>query len=291
MQAADNRGEAVCCVSLLPDDTVHVRGYLADGQRVDYALGERADADAELVGHLEPAREAPSGGAALPESLPPQRFVKAKLASGEYLLCNVSKGFITRYWQVSEAAVRKLLGLAADGGGGGMGGSGDGRSTATDMSAPARGSTGRASTRGMRATVMHVNPLESALAEDVDEMMLHSLVEHTFDAIDRNHDGTLSAEELAAGLESNPALVKLLIGADYAPPSPGELMANMDTSKDGKVSLDEFTAHIAHTKTKATHRRGKHRARVGAGLIENVVRRMQRLGSVSTRASSYATEV
>jgi len=91
MKAADNRGDAVSEVLLLPDGEVRVHGRLEDGTPLDYTLGVGVGPADELVGHIEA-----EGGEA--EGKPPQRFVKAWLPTGKgiYLLCHVD-GFRYTY--------------------------------------------------------------------------------------------------------------------------------------------------------------------------------------------------
>ena len=68
-------------VCILRDGRTTVEGLLHDGRTISYELDQpKAGATDELVGLIEPER---SDGE-------PRYFVKALLASGEYLFCHVS---------------------------------------------------------------------------------------------------------------------------------------------------------------------------------------------------------
>ena len=55
----------------------------------------------------------------------------------------------------------------------------------------------------------------------------------TFDGLDKDKNGSLSKEEVAAW-------AKTITGGPNGPPNPDEIFARWDANKDGKVSKEEF---------------------------------------------------
>ena len=106
---------------------VSISGVLQDGSSYDYTLhGPSAAASADphndessssddLIGLREVLPLPPASDSIRPElsKPPPQRFVKARLSTGDYLMCAVTDGFKYAYSTLSEAEVRKAVGLSS----------------------------------------------------------------------------------------------------------------------------------------------------------------------------------
>ena len=128
MSSADNRGSAVCEVCLLRTGHVRVHGRLQDGSELDYTLAPPGmGTRGELVGRLEPPpgsrpRErlvqllrrflwcghAAAGSDGDSESVE-QYFIKAKLKSGDVLLCHHDK-FLCKYHVMRARDAYKAFG-------------------------------------------------------------------------------------------------------------------------------------------------------------------------------------
>ena len=106
---------------------VSISGVLQDGSSYEYTLhGPSAAASADphndessssddLIGLREVLPLPPASDSIRSEDGKPlpQRFVKARLSSGDYLMCAVTDGFKYAYSTLSEAEVRKAVGLSS----------------------------------------------------------------------------------------------------------------------------------------------------------------------------------
>lgn len=68
-----------------------------------------------------------------------------------------------------------------------------------------------------------------------------------FNAIDTNHDGKLTRDEVAAGQQRDLAKAKAEVAQKWR-----EQFAKLDTNKDGKLSLDEFMAGVPGIRAQET---------------------------------------
>jgi len=83
---------------------------------------------------------------------------------------------------------------------------------------------------------------------------LQSALEKRFDAVDANHDGTLTPQERTASMAARRSDMR------------ERTFARLDTNKDGAISKDEFTAARPQPGTERTSERGNHRPR-NAGMM------------------------
>lgn len=119
MQAPDNRGAAVSEFILNSDSTAEVHGLLEDGTAFAYQLGRGWDTSKQLVGLMERELHAPRDPSG--KSLP--RFVKARISSGDYMLCRVD-GFKVEYSYLTEEETAVAVGMPME------------RASAEELSAP-----------------------------------------------------------------------------------------------------------------------------------------------------------
>jgi len=142
------------------------------------------------------------------------------------LLCNVSKGFLNQYWEVSEETVKARFAgtyeMASDG----------------------------ASTR---LSVQFAPTDQEGLLTQREPSNRHAFVKHIFDSIDKDKSGTIEMSELHDALKGNPELVKLLAGIDNKPPDVEQLLGAMDSEQDGAVSLAEFLDYWTRTHSAAPY--------------------------------------
>jgi len=222
LKAPDNRGAAISSVVIHPEGFVSVKGVLADGQGVAYTLGAGVGPEDEYVGRIEPSYEddEPTGAAVSAEPSSCKRFVKARLESGKYLLCNVSKGFLNQYWVVPEETVKA-------------------RFAGTYEMASDRSSN--------RVSIQFAPPDQEGLQTQCEPANRRAFVTHIFNSIDKDKSGTIEMSELHEALHGNPALVKLLAGIDNKPPDVEQLIGAMDQDKTGTVSLTEFLEYWNQT--------------------------------------------
>jgi len=188
----------------------------------------------EIVGRREPAGSW-AGEEPEQEATPP-RFVKAKLRKDTYLMCNVSNGYKTQYWEVDKDEIERRF-AKADG------------DLLEQQQQEAEGALGPRRSRSEGPTHPRFRSTRILLGPP-DPEYESSLVDEVYKMIDKDCNG-ISVQELQHALAKNPALLKLLAGCDHIPPDPATLLASMDNSKDGMVSLDEFRAYI-HTQAKST---------------------------------------
>jgi len=74
-----------------------------------------------------------------------------------------------------------------------------------------------------------------------DEKALQQL-RKLYDELDRNKDGAVSREELAAGMEKDADIGQLVKEAGFNPDY--NVLEQLDTNEDGKITWDEFEAHL-----------------------------------------------
>merc|ERR1740120_660920 len=63
-----------------------------------------------------------------------------------------------------------------------------------------------------------------------------------FEALDSNADGGVSREELAAGLEKDDSVGKLVEEAGFN--TEYYVLEQLDTNQDGRITWDEFEKHL-----------------------------------------------
>jgi len=76
-----------------------------------------------------------------------------------------------------------------------------------------------------------------------------------FDTLDRNKDGAVSREELAAGMEKDASIGQLIKEADLNPDY--YVLEQLDTNDDGKITWDEFAAHLRKAASKEVKEQGE----------------------------------
>jgi Ca2+-binding EF-hand superfamily protein len=74
-----------------------------------------------------------------------------------------------------------------------------------------------------------------------DEKALQQL-KKLYDSLDSNKDGAVSRGELAAGMEKEAGLGQLIKEANFNPDY--YVLEQLDTNEDGKITWDEFEAHL-----------------------------------------------
>ena len=97
MKQPDNRGQACSEFILYPSCDARIAGILDDGAPYDYALGQDGGPPSELIGRVELSTLAKRKKNGEPQL----RFVKAKMTTGDYLLCHVN-GFKYEYEYMTE---------------------------------------------------------------------------------------------------------------------------------------------------------------------------------------------
>ena len=271
MQAADNRGRAVSDVRLKAGGQMEVGGCLHDGAAIHYELARPIGPPSELIGLFEPPCEPPSGagrGAAAPcaergsETVAEERrFVKARYADSDYLLCSVN-GFQITYEKVDATSVEALFGLDSE--------HPEARETAASLTREIRATKGK-------PTAMRIG---TGLGSFGDEM-----VQYFFNLADVDRSGLISVEELRtviATSEQRDAFLKLLIGTGRQPITAEMLLARMDTDRTGKISLAEFREQV-----RAGHGGGGARPRVRSSLFSplETIKRVSPIGQINSALS------
>jgi len=217
-------------VQIFPTGSMHIYGTLQDGKQIEYSLDAGSTKGSDLVGLVEPKVDP----LLTDEEVPPERFVKAVLTSGEYLMCHVN-GFITKYFVLDAEIARDLfcqhsaedvLDVASV------------RSLRSTASARAN-----AGNPGAEQTQLHscgdIN-LHLDQASDTDlSVWRRALAAYIFRSIDTNSDGRLSVEELREALLGNAEFLALMSDSGRKP-RVEDLVGAIDTNDDGWVSLDEF---------------------------------------------------
>jgi len=108
MKAPDNRGRAVSEFILYPSCNAKITGTLDDGAAYEYTLGADSGPADELVGRRELTMHAKRKK----NGEPIIRFVKAKMTTGDYLLCHVN-GYKYEYEYLTELDTVTAVGAVA----------------------------------------------------------------------------------------------------------------------------------------------------------------------------------
>jgi len=108
MKQPDNRGQACSEFILYPSCDARIAGILDDGAPYDYALGQDGGPPSELIGRVELSTLAKRKKNGEPQL----RFVKAKMTTGDYLLCHVN-GFKYEYEYMTEVDTGNAVGAVA----------------------------------------------------------------------------------------------------------------------------------------------------------------------------------
>lgn len=249
MEASDNRGRAVSDVQLLRNGSVHVKGRLADASEIDYVLSplNEMSKTTELVGKLEPLpTPQPASKPETKKASAPGKafFVKARMTSGELLLCNVS-GFVVRYHKLSaEEALAVFLETSKL----------EPSSPVSQLIARKKLKQNFVNVRRLLAFSKHKSEdefLEASartfsstgddrvVSVDHDEAR-RNLVAEIFKLADTDGSGYLSMAEIREALLKDKSFIKLLSGTGNKPGDPEKLLGAMDYDADGKVKLEEM---------------------------------------------------